>query len=159
MQNPIASPPKRKILPHALPPWVKNDAIFFITVCCSPRGENQLAHAETAAVLFESVEFREVRGDWFVHLLVVMPDHLHGLISFPRDRDMRRALANWKEMIAKKTDVRWQRDFFDHRLRADESYDEKAHYIRMNPVRAKLVPDPAAWPYVWEGRAGPLGPP
>lgn len=34
---------------------------------------------------------------------------------------------------------RWQRDFFDHRLRSIESAAEKAQYIRMNPVRAGLV--------------------
>lgn len=63
---------------------------------------------------------------------------------------MRRIISNWKEIVAKKTSVGWQRDFFDHRLRGDEGYEEKAHYMRMNPVRAGLTSDRAAWPYVWE---------
>ena len=79
-----------------------------------------------------------------------MPDHLHGLFSFSRDAEMRKIVSNWKEIAAKKAGVRWQRDFFDHRLRGNEGYAEKAHYIRMNPVRAGLVAEVAAWSYVWE---------
>jgi hypothetical protein len=32
----------------------------------------------------------------------------------------------------------WQKGFFDHVLRSGESYTEKWHYIRDNPVRAGL---------------------
>jgi len=46
--------------------------------------------------------------------------------------------------------IGWQRDFFDHRLRKNEAYLEKAAYIRMNPVRAGLVASAEDWPYVWE---------
>jgi len=100
-------------------------------------------------VIFESVQFRQDRGDWFIHLLLLMPDHLHSLISFPPDRAMKKVVSTWKEIIAKKTSVTWQRDFFDHRLRAEESYDEKAHYIRMNPVRAGLTAKPEDWAFTW----------
>jgi hypothetical protein len=41
----------------------------------------------------------------------------------------------------------WQRDFFDHRLRDDESFEEKAAYILNNPVRAGLVNRFEDWPY------------
>ena len=115
-----------------------------------PRGENQLCPRFVADVLFETVAFRHTRGDWFVHLLLLMPDHIHGLVSFPRDAALRKVISTWKEIAAKKTGIRWQRDFFDHRLRDNEGYAEKAHYIRMNPVRAGLISDRAAWPYVWE---------
>jgi hypothetical protein len=43
----------------------------------------------------------------------------------------------------------WQRGFFDHVLRSDESYAEKWNYVRANPVRAGLVNDPD-WPYAGE---------
>ena len=33
----------------------------------------------------------------------------------------------------------WQKDFFDHVLRSEESDEEKWHYVRENPVRAGLV--------------------
>ena len=143
--------PKRKNLPHDVPSWVSDDAVFFITVCCRERNVNQLCRADIASGLFESVEFRQQQGDWFVHLWLLMPDHIHALISFPRDRAMKKVVRLWKENTAKHTGVEWQRDFFDHRLRNDENHVQKATYIRMNPVRAGLVERPEDWPWVWEG--------
>lgn len=78
-----------------------------------------------------------------------MPDHLHALVSFPRDRDMKIVISRWKQFTATNAGIKWQRDFFDHRLRSDESLYEKAYYIEMNPVRKGLVDRPEQWPYVW----------
>jgi REP element-mobilizing transposase RayT len=79
-----------------------------------------------------------------------MPDHLHALISFPKDVNSTKTIAGWKEIVAKKSDIRWQRDFFDLRLRSHESHEEKAAYIRNNPVRKGLVSEAADWKFVWE---------
>lgn len=146
--------PKRTRIPHERPDWVREDAIFFITVCCEPRGLNQLCHETIASKLFETVEFRQNRGEWYVHLLLLMPDHLHGLISFPTDRSMCKVIYDWKESAARRADIFWQRDFFDHRLRNDEHYIEKANYIRMNPVRKGLAGTSETWPYVWPKKIG-----
>ena len=137
-------------MPHGVPSWVGDGAVFFVSVNCAERGQNWLCKPPIAEVILESFRFRNQRGDWFVHLLIAMPDHLHALMSFSREKEMRSVIGKWKEFTAKKTGVRWQRDFFDHRLRADESYVEKAHYIRMNPVRKGLVTEPDDWNYVWE---------
>ena len=58
-------------------------------------------------------------------------------------------MAPWKRHTARHTGVVWQKGFFDHRLRGDESFEEKASYIRMNPVRKGLAAKPEEWPYVW----------
>lgn len=151
--------PRRTKLPHDTPNWVSAGAVFFITISCADRVTNQLCTTPTARALFESVEFRIQRHDWWVDLFLLMPDHLHALISFPPDGNMRKIIANWKEVAAKKTGVHWQRDFFDHRLRDAKSYDEKAVYIRLNPVRKGLVARPADWTFVWEPTGGgPSGP-
>ena len=44
----------------------------------------------------------------------------------------------------------WQKTFFDHVLRSEESYEEKWHYVRENPVRAGLVQNWSEWPYCGE---------
>jgi putative transposase len=142
--------PRRKTLPHDLPSWLQPEtAIFFITICCTPKGEDQLCNAELAAGVFESVAFRQTRGDWWVQLLLLMPDHLHVLVSFPSDKDMTATIPQWKEFVAKKSGVRWQRDFFDHRLRDNESLRDKVDYILNNPVRRGLIARAEDWPYVW----------
>lgn len=141
--------PERTRLCHAIPSWTRDDSVFFITVCCNPRGQNQLCHDGTAAGVFESIAFRNAAGIWHLRLCVLMPDHLHALISFPHDTSMRPILSMWKEWLAKRCGIKWQRDFFDHRLRNDENWREKADYLRANPVRKGLVATPDEWRYVW----------
>lgn len=63
-------------------------------------------------------------------------------------------IAEWKRFIARTVSIRWQRDFFDHRLRKEEDFCAKEDYIRMNPVRAGLVSKPEDWPHVWMPTAG-----
>ena len=141
--------PQRKQLPHLPPPWVGASAVFFVTINCRPRGANQLCIEPVASSLRESVLFRQARGDWHVHLWLLMPDHMHALLSFPLETDLRKVIANWKEHTAKRAGVVWQRDFFDHRIRSHESLQQKADYIRQNPVRKGLVGLAADWEFVW----------
>ena len=140
--------PQRKQLPHGIPSWVTEGAIYFITICANPRGANTLATATIAPWLLESLTFRERRGDWYLHLVLIMPDHVHLLMSFPRVPGMVQSLGQWKRHVAREKGVAWQQGFFEHRLRSDESLVEKAHYIRENPVRARLCAQWDEWPYI-----------
>ena len=142
--------PERKTLPHNPPTWVSSDSRYFITICCQPRGVNQLCNEDVFTLVCESLQFRQDRGELWVSLVLLMPDHLHAIMSFAPDVSMKKSIAQWKRYVSSNSPVDWQRDFFDHRLRNDEAYIEKANYIRMNPVRAGLVEDPEQWPYVWE---------
>jgi REP element-mobilizing transposase RayT/mono/diheme cytochrome c family protein len=142
--------PQRKKLPHERPLWLRpEDEIFFITVCCEPRGKNQLCDPKIVCAIFDSIEFRNQNHVWYARFVCLMPDHLHALISFPYERPMKQIIADWKRFLATEFKIEWQRDFFDHRLRKEESYREKADYIRANPVRAGLVRQPEEWPYFW----------
>ena len=80
-----------------------------------------------------------------------MPDHLHMLVSIDGDTALSNLIRDFKRITAKTTKVGWQRNFFDHRLRHDESEDEKAEYIRQNPARAGLIETDQDWPYVIVG--------
>jgi len=144
--------PKRKSLPHEVPSWVEGGAEYFITICTSPRGKDQLTNAVVFNLIVESLGFRQDRGELWVHLLLLMPDHLHAIMSFSNQIGIKKLLTDWKRYLCVKGGVEWQRDFFDHRLRNNEGYIEKANYIRMNPVRAGLVKAPDEWPYIWENR-------
>ena len=148
----IMNLPDRKTLPHETPLWVSDDAIFFITLCTKKRGDNQLCNKTVADHLFASIEFYRSRHIWWPHLVLLMPDHIHGLFSFNPLPGMTKSFADWKHYIHRRHGIDWQRDFFDHRLRRGESYDEKVAYIRMNPVRAGLVDQAKDWPYVRESK-------
>jgi REP element-mobilizing transposase RayT len=61
------------------------------------------------------------------------------------------AKANSSKQIATaETSPIWQRGFFDHVLRNDESYAQKWNYVRENPVRLGLVTNAEDWPYSGE---------
>jgi putative transposase len=105
-----------------------------------------------AAIIMESVQHRQAGEIWFARLVLLMPDHLHALIAFPTERAMETTVRQWKGFLAHQFKIRWQRDFFDHRIRNAESWQQKANYIRQNPVRAGLIADAMTWPYVWEPR-------
>lgn len=137
----------RKHLPHDVPNWVPDDSMYFITINSVPRGSDLLLnHARN---LWDSVQFTATRGLWWPRLFVVMPDHIHGLFCFNRDTGILKVIRDWKHYTARRMAIPWQRDFFEHRLRHDESLDEKAHYIRMNPVRRGLCASPEDWHFTW----------
>ena len=141
--------PQRNRLYHAAPPWVEPGGVFFITIACAERTTNQLARPAAFPVMTAAIEHYMKAEKLWAHLFLAMPDHLHALMSFPRQERMDSVIRNWKRFVAKNASVAWQDGFFDHRLRSNESFEEKAHYIRMNPVRARLVSEPGKWPYVW----------
>ena len=102
------------------------------------------------ANLIETIKYRNARGTWYVRLAVVMPDHVHLVVWFPDvEKHVQTIISKWKEWSAKALKIDWQRDFFEHRLRRDESARQKADYILFNPVRAGLVSKPEDWPFVF----------
>ena len=140
--------PARKVIGHEVPAWVSQGSTYFIAVCANNRAARSLMQSNAATLLIESVKFLHRRGDWFARLFLVMPDHVHGLFSFPADTSLAHRIAAWKGYTRKTYGIDWQERFFDHRLRSDESLEEKASYIRMNPVRAGLTESPELWPYL-----------
>ena len=76
--------PIRKRLPHDVPLWVDpSKAHYFVTVGCKQRGKNQLARPRVADGIFETVKHRNVQGIWYARLVLLMPDHVHLMLSFP----------------------------------------------------------------------------
>ena len=131
------------------PAWVAAEASFFLTVCARPRGKNQLCRPVVSGRLQAIFDWREAQGLWVVHAGVLMPDHLHILVTVPDARQFNPLIAAWKRYTACHLGIRWHRTFFDRRLRRHESLTAKVEYIRQNPVRAGLVSRPEDWPYLW----------
>lgn len=78
-----------------------------------------------------------------------MPDHLHALISFPQNERMSAVIGDWKRYQQRETRILWQEGYFDHRIRSESEFDEKAAYIRLNPVVKGLCDEAKQWPWVW----------
>jgi REP element-mobilizing transposase RayT len=141
--------PQRKRLHPTPPDWIGGDSIFFITICCAHRSRNSLANSDVFDVLVSAAKYYIQSEKWWIHLLLAMPDHFHAIVFFGQQKPMDKLVSDWKRYVAKTAKVRWQDGFFEHRLRSNESLDEKTSHIRMNPVRANLSTTPEAWPYYW----------
>jgi REP element-mobilizing transposase RayT len=143
----------RPRLNHETPIWVTYDATFFITICTEPRGLNQLCTSHVGTTALNAIRNYQENQKWFCHVALLMPDHVHFILSFPDIPAFAPLIGDWKRWLTRNHQIRWQENFFDHRLRADQSLGEKAEYILHNPVRAGYVQNWEEWPYVWvEGR-------
>jgi putative transposase len=138
----------RKSLDHDVHFAGRFGATYFITMCCERKGRNQLCKKQIAEQIFRTVTLYDHRGRWFLELLLLMPDHLHALIGIDGDASLSKIIGDFKRATSRFGHVHWQRNFFDHRLRHDESLDEKWAYVMNNPVRAGLVQNEGDWPYV-----------
>jgi REP element-mobilizing transposase RayT len=76
--------PTRKTLPHDVPVWVSDGSRYFITINCAKRGGDDLCNEGRAEAFLASREPYEDTGKWFVSVLMVMPDHVHLIVSFTR---------------------------------------------------------------------------
>jgi hypothetical protein len=140
-------------LQHRAPLWVRPDAVFHIRIRCAPDNPLPLTEPRLAGALLNSVLFYEDRQIWFPHLWLLMPDHLHALLSFAPEKRMNRVVGDWKHYHTRTLGVRWQENFFDHRLRNEDELHEKADYILNNPVAKGLCARPQDWPWVIQGKA------
>ena len=129
-------------LHHTVPNWVEPDALYHIRIALDrTRKQPTLITSPIGESLMESAKFYETREHWYITAFLLMPDHIHALLSFRRDKAMSRVIGDWKHFHTHKHGIIWQEGYFDHRLRDDERGEQlsmKINYIRQNPVVAGL---------------------
>jgi putative transposase len=90
-------------------------------------------------------------SNWNTIAAVIMPDHIHAIISPKIDRSQRvtQFSAGLKRFVQCETAAlwQWQHGVFDRLLRCEESAESKWIYIRENPVRAGFVTRWEEWLY------------
>jgi REP-associated tyrosine transposase len=111
----------RKPLNHSVHFHGRFGATYFITICYQRRGVNQLCLKNVSNVLFETARRYHASQRWYLKLLLLMPDHLYKLIGVPGDAQLSNLIRDFKRITTRIGNISWQRNFFDHRLRHDES--------------------------------------
>lgn len=98
-----------------------------------------------------------------VHACVVMPDHVHLLLT-PLAREDGSGFVSLSEVIhsvksysatrvnelLSRTGALWLDEFFDRLIRSETDFLEKKTYIRNNPVKKGLVNFAEEYPYSYE---------
>jgi REP-associated tyrosine transposase len=94
------------------------------------------------------------QGRYELHSFVLMPEHVHLLLTPALDVTLERAIQLIKggyshalgREIGRKREA-WQRGFTDHRIRNDQDFMHHRNYIHQNPVARKIVNDPREYRY------------
>jgi putative transposase len=120
--------------------WSQPDTTYFVT-CCTQDRRPGLNNPVVAAVLRTLVMNLDSSHDSSTVAFTVMPDHVHWLFTLGSRLSLGRMIARWKvqsrDALAGAGLV-WQRDFYEHSLRAAESLEEYGLYVFLNPYRAGL---------------------
>ncbi|HEV2198209.1 MAG TPA: transposase [Bryobacteraceae bacterium] len=103
----------------------------------------------------------DVLGRYALHAFVVMPNHVHLLLS-PRISvpQITRALKGYtakraNQALALTGNPFWQRESYDHLVRNQAEWERVKFYIEQNPVRAGLVKE--AGQYCWSSAGWATG--
>src|SRR5215470_6800345 len=111
--------------------------------------------AERVATLFIAAMFGyRDQGKLLVHEFVVMPNHVHLIVTPGRESTLERCMqfikGGFSHRAGKELGLRneiWQRGYVDHRIRDASDYAQHRIYIYQNPVRAHLAETPEQYPY------------
>ncbi|HHH28767.1 MAG TPA: DUF1156 domain-containing protein, partial [Polyangiaceae bacterium] len=131
------------------------------------RIEEALAHNSEANWLSDS-RISKVVEDAFhyfdgtryrLHAWVVMPNHVHVLVTPLYGNSLSSIVHSWKSYTAKqandllgRTGSFWAKDYFDRMIRDERHFNAVLAYIHNNPVKARLCETPEAWRWssAWE---------
>jgi putative transposase len=108
------------------------------------------------ALFLDTLEKTRRRFDLRVYGYVVMPEHVHLIISEPETGTLADAVHYLKLSLAKTKHPMsvlsnmgsfWQKRYYDRNIRGYSDFVEKLRYIHRNPVKRGLCAEPGDWPW------------
>ena len=153
-------------MPHGLKRFHQSAQSHFVTFTCYHRRRG----FDTPAVYDLFVDVLEQMRPHFalcIYGYVVMPDHVHLLLSEPHHGLLADAIHYLKLSFSKRLvaqvrarslganlgypsptpGVFWQKRYYDRNVRDEHEFVEKLRYIHRNPVKAGLCKLPEEWPW------------
>ena len=143
-----AGQPQSYNLAMSIPSRSAEAGTYFVTSATFNR-RRLFQIAANAELFLATLQRYRHAGHYKLHAFVVMPDHIHLLLS-PQGVALERVMAlikgGYSHQLGSKLPV-WQRGYTDHRVRDRNEFEIRRQYIHDNPVRAKLVELPGLYPY------------
>jgi len=150
-----------KIMPKGLKRYYGHEHLHFLTCSCYHR-QPWLAEPRHRDLFLQILEQARQRYRFVVVGYVVMPDHIHLLISEPergtpstvmqvlKQRYARRILRRKRRNAAQaefwpEPPHVWQRRFYDFNVWSERKRVEKLRYMHRNPVKRGLVDEAEHW--------------
>ena len=119
---------------------------------------------ENITLLRESFRYAKSLFDFDITDIVILPDHLHMIIEVSHTHDYPKIISSIKRYFSKHCEQKyyqyikqskhrqeagyypiWQKRYYEHTIRDEKDYREKAIYLYNNPVKHGYVKDIAQW--------------
>ena len=138
-------------MPSGLRRYQKAQDLHFLTFSCYRR-QPKLDQSAAKAAFERALEATRRRYGLCVIGYIVMPEHVHLLLSEPWARSLATALQALKQSVSRTLALRhaepfWQARYYDFNVWTEGKRIEKLRYMHRNPVARGLVARPEDWPW------------
>jgi REP element-mobilizing transposase RayT len=131
----MAPPPTRKTQKLRIGRVSEPGATYFISACTKNRVA-VLTEPNSGKILTTAMHTMYEAGDFSLIAATVMPDHFHILLTLGDRLSVGQVAGKMKALAREQGKAAWQ-----------ESTEDYAFYIFMNPYRAGMCPLNSSWPW------------
>lgn len=133
-------------MPARLERFQNSGELHFLTFSCHGRLP-YLGDPKACEVFERALEMVRMRYVFFVFGYVIMPEHVHLLVSEPKRAGLDHAIQALKTSVSKQCKHKpfWLPRYYDFNIRSTEKHTEKLRYLHRNPVTRGLVYGPEDW--------------
>jgi putative transposase len=131
---------------NACPETILSSARVFFATTKTSMARRLLQSERNAMLLIDVLRSNVAAGKFQLHDFVIMPDHLHLLMTLPGDIAIEKAMqlikGGFSYRLKKEFGLQgevWQRGFSEVRISDEQSFLQHREYIAQNPVKAGLV--------------------
>ena len=138
---------------------------YYITVVTQNRQPILIDNIE---LLRDSFRRSKKRYDYVINAIVILPDHIHMIITPKNPKDYSKIIALIKRSFTYGLDMKtkeeskfnlsassyrrnlsgvWQKRFYEHTIRDEKDYSKILDYIYTNPIKHGLVKNIEDWKY------------
>ena len=136
-------------MPSGLRRFQQSRQSHFVTFSCYRR-QPYFSSPDVYELLVRCLEDMRRRFGLCVYGYVVMPEHVHLLVSEPEELALADAVHYLKLSFTKRLSNRgtgsfWQKRYYDRNVRDAEEFTVKLRYLHRNPVKRGLVKAAEGW--------------
>ena len=139
---------------NARPDKIVSSARTFFATTKTSQGLPLLQSERNATLMVAVLRSNVAAGKFRLHDFVIMPDHIHLLITVGADMTIEKALqlvkGGFSYRLTKECGYLgevWQRGFSEQRVENRQSFIQHREYIAGNPVEAGPVDSPEKYPF------------
>ncbi|MDP6778410.1 MAG: transposase [Candidatus Latescibacteria bacterium] len=110
---------------------------------------------EVPQIVIDGLRWQHQNGRIHCEAYVVMPDHLHIIMTLEDGYDISQIVRSFGSFTARRINKLqedkgrfWNHGFYDHRIKDRDELARQLNYVSMNPVKKGYVRRPEDWPYL-----------